>query len=79
MPYLFPQYTFEFRYFTSDGGSHIFPDVFSCVQDMAPLSFDRMIFLKDIFLDHPLERLCDSYESVGMTLDELSSRLAYWL
>ena len=79
MPYLFPQYTFEFRYFTSDGGSYIFPDVFSCVQDMAPLSFDRMIFLKDIFLDHPLERLCDSYESVGMTLDELSSRLAYWL
>ena len=79
MPYLFPQYTFEFRYFTSDGGSHIFSDVFSCVQDMAPLSFDQMISLKEIFLDHPLKRLCDSYESVGMTLDELFSHLADWL
>ena len=75
-PYLFPQYTFEFRYFSGDGGNHIFSDAFSCVQNTAPLSFDQMIGLKEIFLDHPLERLCDSYESVGMTLDELSSHLA---
>lgn len=75
-PYLFPQYTFEFRYFTGDGGSPIFSDAFSCIQNMAPLSFDQMISMKEIFLDHPLERLCDSYEPVGMTLDELSAHLA---
>lgn len=76
MPYLFPQETFEFRYFTSDGGNTIFSDAFSCVQNTAPLSFDQMISLKETFLDHPLERLCDSYEPVGMTLDELSTYLA---
>ena len=76
MPYLFPQETFEFRYFTSDGGNTIFSDAFSCVQNTAPLSFDQMISLKVSVLDHPLERLRDSYEPVGMTLDELSTYLA---
>lgn len=74
-PYLFPQDTFEFRYFTGDDGGHIFSDAFSCVQNTAPLSFDQMLSLKEILLDHPLERLCDSYEPVGMTLDELSDHL----
>ncbi len=71
-PFRWPTHTYEFRYFLTEDNK-VRSDAFSFVQDDSiALTIDDFKGLKDILLDHPVQRLCeaDIIHSEGLTFDQ---------
>lgn len=72
-----PAFTFNFRYYLKENGN-IRSDAFSFLEDgHIALPISKFEELKDIFLDNPVQPLCeaDIIHSVGLSFDEMFESL----
>lgn len=76
-PYTKPSHTFGFRYFLGENGE-IREDAFSFLEDnYIARSIQDFRELKNLFIDHPLQVLCeaDIIQSIGLSFEEIIAKL----